>query len=197
MAGTTTGVVGRFVFQPSAPGIARVGAVDVGEIRFDFFESAAEPIAESVRSPIAEVRHVRLSAQARLFFQDEDAHWHAGQAVGGGPDVYFVRLPTWDFDLRISEDRLRVCWERTPADPLHVLLTGANETPRLRDARVPVRHLILSERAAIASATGVASSGVRLHAHQLSAALRVIRDPVQRYLLADEVGWARQIQAAS
>jgi len=34
-----------------------------------------------------------------------------------------------------------------------------------------------------------------MHAHQLSAALRVIRDPVQRYLLADEVGMGKTIQA--
>lgn len=39
------------------------------------------------------------------------------------------------------------------------------------------------------------SSGVRLHAHQMSAALRVIRDPVQRYLLADEVGMGKTIEA--
>ena len=39
------------------------------------------------------------------------------------------------------------------------------------------------------------SAGVRIHAHQISAALRIIHDPVQRYLLADEVGMGKTIQA--
>ncbi len=34
-----------------------------------------------------------------------------------------------------------------------------------------------------------------MHAHQINAALRVIRDPIQRYLLADEVGMGKTIQA--
>ncbi|KAF2418199.1 restriction endonuclease subunit R [Microbacterium sp. B35-30] len=78
---------------------------------------------------------------------------------------------------------------------MQVLLSGANETPRYRDAREPVRRLLLEERAATASATGIMSAGVRIHAHQVSAALRIIRDPVQRYLLADEVGMGKTIQA--
>jgi ATP-dependent helicase HepA len=54
---------------------------------------------------------------------------------------------------------------------------------------------LLAERAATGSATGIMSAGVRIHAHQVNAALRITRDPVQRYLLADEVGMGKTIQA--
>jgi ATP-dependent helicase HepA len=44
------------------------------------------------------------------------------------------------------------------------------------------------------SATGVMSAGVGIH-DQINAALRIIDDPIQRYLLADEVGMGKTIQA--
>jgi len=186
-------LIGHLVLHPQAPGIARVADVTGDQVRMDLFESAAQPVAESRWVPLSEVRRVRLSPQTRVFFEDGRQRWRAGRVIGGGPDVYYVRLPNSDFDLQVSEDRLRVRWERPPCDPLQVLLTGANETPRYRDAREPVRRLLLAERSATASATGIMSAGVRLHAHQISAALRIIRDPVQRYLLADEVGMGKTI----
>jgi ATP-dependent helicase HepA len=195
MGATPTENLGKFVVHSGVPGIARIGDLAGDQVRLDLFESAADPVAESLWMPVSQVRRIRLSPQTRVFFQDGRQRWRAGRILGGGPDVYHVRLPNSDVDLQVSEDRLRVRWERPPQDPLQVLLTGANETPRYRDAREPVRRLLLAERAATASATGIMSAGVRLHAHQISAALRIIRDPVQRYLLADEVGMGKTIQA--
>lgn len=195
MGASSSGDIGKFVLHPDVAGIARIGELAGGRVRLDLFESAAQPVAESRWVPLREVQRVRLSPQTRVFFQGGWGRWRAGRVLGGGPDVYHVRLPNSDVDLQVSEDRLRVRWERPPQDPLQVLLTGANETPRYRDAREPVRRLLLAERAATASATGIVSAGVRLHAHQISAALRIIRDPVQRYLLADEVGMGKTVQA--
>ena len=145
---------------------------------------------------IADVRRVLLGEQTRVYFKDGNGRWRAGRVVGGDDmAAYYVRVPNQQWDVDIAESRLRVRWEKAPRDPLQVLLSGANETPRFRDAREPVRRLLLAERAATASATGIVSSGVRIHAHQVSAALRIIRDPVQRYLLADEVGMGKTIQA--
>jgi ATP-dependent helicase HepA len=196
MGGTVrSSVVGQLVVHPNTPGIARIGDTAGDQVRLELFESAAQPVAESVWVPLSQVQRIRLGTQTRVFFQDGSHHWRAGRVIGGGPDGYYVRLPNTDVDIEVSEDRLRVRWDRPPRDPLQVLLTGANETPRHRDAREPVRRLLLAERAATASATGIMSAGVRLHAHQISAALRIIRDPVQRYLLADEVGMGKTIQA--
>lgn len=187
--------LGSAVTYRAAPGIGRVVEVERSRVRIAFFESAADPEADYVWCEIADVRRVLLGEQTRVFFQDGEDRWRSGRVVGGGPDVYFVRVPNLQVEVEIAESRLRVRWEKPPRDPVQVLLSGANETPRFRDARAPVRRLLLAERAASASATGITSSGVKMHAHQLSAALRIIRDPVQRYLLADEVGMGKTIQA--
>jgi len=187
--------VGMVVSFKGAPGLGRVGDLDGSRVRVDFFESAAEPVVGSQWLSPAEVRRVALGEQTRVFFRDSRGRWRAGRVVGGEPDGYFVRIPNMRLDLDIPETQLFVRWEMAPRDPLQVLLVGANETPRYRDVREPVRRLLVAERAATASATGIMSSGVRMHAHQIGAALRIIRDPVQRYLLADEVGMGKTIQA--
>lgn len=186
--------VGNVATYASAPGLGRVGMVDGDRVRIDFFESAAEPEVGSVWLPTTEGRRVPLGEQTRVYFQDGKRRWRAGRVVGGGPDIYFIRVPNIG-DVDLHESQLRVRWEKAPRDPLQVLLSGANETPRYRDVREPVRRLLLAERAATGSATGIMSAGVRIHAHQISAALRIIHDPVQRYLLADEVGMGKTIQA--
>lgn len=187
--------VGNLVTSPSAPGIGRVAEIDGTQVSLEFFESAAEPSAETFWRGSADVHRISLGEQTRVFFLDGNGRWRAGRVVGGGPDTYFVRMPNMRGDVDIDESRLRVRWEKPPRDPMQVLLSGANETPRYRDVREPVRRLLIAERAATASATGIMSSGVRMHAHQINAALRIIRDPVQRYLLADEVGMGKTIQA--
>ena len=188
--------VGQFVLFPNSPGVGRVAEVDeVGRrVLVQFFESVADPAAASVWVDESQAKHCRLGVQTRVFVKSEHGWW-AGRVVGGGPQVYAVRKPNMEYDLQVPEDVLRVRWERPPEDPLQVLLAGAQETPYFRDSRLPVRHLLLQERAATASATGIMSAGVNLHAHQVNAAMRILQDPTQRYLLADEVGMGKTIQA--
>lgn len=187
--------VGNFVTFTGAPGIGRIGETQGAEVRVDFFESAAEPCAESVWKRASDVRRVLLEEETRVFFQDGQGRWRAGRVIGAKDGFYYVKVPNIGGRVEIDEWNLYTRWDKAPRDPLQVLLSGANETPRYRDAREPVRRLLLEERAATASASGIMSAGVRIHAHQVSAALRIIRDPVQRYLLADEVGMGKTIQA--
>jgi len=187
--------MGNFVVFQGSSGIGRVASCDGNEVEIEFFESAAEPRAQVVRKAARDVRHTRLGEQSRVFFRDGAGKWRAGRIVGGGPDEYFVRVPNLSTDIELPEDRLRIRWEKPPKDPLQVLLAGAHESPRFRDARLPVRSWLLSERAVTGSATGIMSAGVKIHPHQVDAALRIIRDPVQRYLLADEVGMGKTVQA--
>lgn len=187
--------IGNYITFSGSPGIGRVAEVNGDRVRVEFFESPAQPVAESVWIAADQARRVSLSKQTRVFFRSGRERWRAGRIVGGGPVDYFVRVPNLRFDLQWPEADLRVRWEKPPRDPLQVLLSGANETPRYRDVREPVRRLLLAERAATASATGITSAGVSMHGHQIGTALRIIRDPIQRYLLADEVGMGKTIQA--
>lgn len=187
--------MGSLVTFDGAPGIGRVAGVEGNRAKIVFFESPAEEDAHSEWIAVECLQSVTLDKQTRVFVPMTDASWRAGRIVGGHGSDYFVRFPNVPYDLDIPDTVLRVRWDRPTKDPLQVLLAGANETPRFRDARQPVRDLLLSERAASVSATGIMSAGVQIHEHQVNAALRIINDPIQRYLLADEVGMGKTIQA--
>ena len=79
--------------------------------------------------------------------------------------------------------------------PVTVLAAGGNESAYFHDARMPLLKNLLDQRAASASTFALLSAAVELYPHQVSAALTVLSDPVQRYLLADEVGLGKTIEA--
>ncbi|WP_230540558.1 protein DpdE [Salinispora arenicola] len=188
--------VGQLVAHPSVPGIGRVGAITDREVRVDCFESVASPVVESVWVEAHECRPVRLSAQTRVFHQDPDTGaWRVGRVVGGECPAYFVRFPNVEHDVRVPEHQLRVRWERPLANPVDVLVAGAGESPYFRDARLPMLKSLTAQRAACASADALLSAAIEIFPHQVQAALTVLGDPVQRYLLADEVGLGKTIEA--
>jgi ATP-dependent helicase HepA len=194
LPGSVRPKVGMLVVHPEAPGIARIGEVDGPRLRLDLFESAATPVAAQMWTTNNQVSRCRVGVQTRVFWQDGlTGLWSAGRVIGGGPDEYFVRQS--NVDRRVAEADLRIRWDRPVADPLSVLLAGAQESPHFRDSRLPVLKDFTAQRAACASVTALPSSRVQIHAHQVQAALTVLSDPVQRYLLADEVGLGKTIEA--
>lgn len=54
---------------------------------------------------------------------------------------------------------------------------------------------LIEQRAACAGVSAFLSSAVEVYPHQVRAALTVLSDPIQRYLLADEVGLGKTIEA--
>ncbi|MDQ0770253.1 ATP-dependent helicase HepA [Pseudarthrobacter defluvii] len=192
--------IGQHVTFPGAPGIGRLTGLRADAATVEFFESVAEPSVGVRAVPRTSLRVVQLERETRVFFQDEDLQWRAGRIIAAATDSqdragYWVRLPNTFQDTLVLIACIRVRWDKKPRDPLQILLAGGNETPRFRDARQPVRALLLQDRASAASTTGIASAGVQMHSHQVAAAFRILRDPIQRYLLADEVGMGKTIEA--
>jgi ATP-dependent helicase HepA len=188
--------VGNLVVHSAVPGIGRVGEIAGKQVRLECFESVAEPVVSQIWAEASACRRVRLARQTRVFWQNPDTGlWRAGRIVGGDPSGYFVRLPNSEQDTIVAEADLRVRWDRSVANPLDVLLAGANESPYFRDARLPMLQSLVEQRAACASNPAMLSSAVEFYPHQIRAAFTVLNDPVQRYLLADEVGLGKTIEA--
>ena len=187
---------GNLVEHELVPGIGRVGDVDGDKVRVDCFESVVEPVAESWWVKATECRRVTLQDQTRVYWQNPDTgEWRAGRKVGGDPAEYFVRLPNSEYEVKVPEAELRVRWDRPIRNPVAVLVGGANESAYYSDTRLPMMRSLIRQRAACGSAFSLLSSSVETFAHQVRAAMTVISDPVQRYLLADEVGMGKTIEA--
>ncbi|MGS2616370.1 protein DpdE [Micromonospora sp. LZ34] len=192
----TTIAPGQFVRHPRIPGIGRVVARVDASVQVEAFESVAEPVVASWSLPASECRPVILPPETRVYWRDAaTGMWHTGRVIAGGPDDYAIRLPNKEFDVRVPGAELRVRWHRPVRSPVEVLAVRANESPYYRGARLPMLHSLVNQRAASANFSALVSSAIEIYPHQIDAALTVLTDPVQRYLLADEVGLGKTIEA--
>ncbi len=75
------------------------------------------------------------------------------------------------------------------------MASGGAESQYLHDRRQAAMLPLLKLRGAAQGMTALVSAGIDLAPHQVAAVRRVLTDPVQRYLLADEVGLGKTIEA--
>lgn len=188
--------VGDFVMRQGTDDIGRVGAI-ADKVRIDYFESISQPIAQSQNVAAQNLQPVLLPVGARVFWLNPDtAEWSAGRVLAKFPDaVYAVQFPFERNGLRVDGHDLRVRWNRPVSNPLHVLTAGGCESPYFYGARIPMLKSLIRQRASTASTSALVSSAAEIYPHQVRAALTVLSDPVQRYLLADEVGLGKTVEA--
>lgn len=185
-------------------GIGKVIDFDEETAEIEYFESPAGTSLRTTRVPVERIREVELTAQTRVFWLDPDENsWFAGRVDGGlvsaaainaKEDHYHVRFPN-NQDARIPVSQLYVRWLHPVEDPTHYLAARVTDTPFFSDGRSRfVRHL-MEQRAAFGGLTALASSAVELLEHQVAIVRRILADPIERYLLADEVGLGKTIEA--
>ncbi len=187
-------------------GIGKVVEVDGNHVDVDYFVSPAGPRLERRRARVEEVRPVELAPQTRVYWLDEQhAAWRAGRVDGGLIDGaalgareahYHVRFPN-DLEARIPQSRLYVRWAHPIDDPTDYLAARITDTPFFFDGRAQIVRYFAGERAAFGGLAGLASSAIDLLEHQVTIVRRVLADPIERYLLADEVGLGKTVEAGA
>ncbi len=155
-------------------------------------QDSATPYRETV--PRASLKRLVLTPELRVFWRDKSERWRSGRIIETNVhgDIH-VRGHEWEGFLR--QEQLFVRWDRPLADPVGFGAAGLLESPLLADMRRPFLQSILRQRSASHGMRAALSSCIELHEHQIETAWRVLQDPVQRYLLADEVGLGKTIEA--
>jgi len=185
-------------------GIGKLIDLDPPWAEVEYFTSPAGPSLVRVQVQTSSVRPVELSSQTRIFWFDPARHvWLAGRVDGGlvsaraiqaTEDHYHVRFPNGQ-DARIPISQLYTRWAHPIDDPTDYLAARITDTPFWFDARSNIVRHISAERAAFGGVTGLASAAVELLEHQVTIVRRILADPIERYLLADEVGLGKTIEA--
>ncbi|MBX7133595.1 MAG: hypothetical protein K1X67_13050 [Fimbriimonadaceae bacterium] len=80
-------------------------------------------------------------------------------------------------------------------DVLKAVQVGAVEDPEPYLARRDLAKQLIQQRAACRGYDGVPSSAIGFYDHQLETLQRVLQDPICRFILADEVGLGKTIEA--
>lgn len=184
-------------------GFVRLGS-DVGRcVEFDdqeaiveFFDAPVDGGLSRVTVPRDSVLPTQLEMQSRVWWRHEES-WRVGRVVGvpeSGDPKYLIALAGGQA-AEVDPAELHPRWDRPISDPVRLLEARTTETRFFHRQRHEYMSAWLALESAAEGLPGVMSSGVELHEHQVRAARRVLLDPVRRYVLADEVGLGKTIEA--
>lgn len=187
--------IGDLVVVDNDLGIGKVTEVYDDEVVIQYFDSPANFSTHEETVSAQDAQQAYLFQETLVYYYDYDTtHWSLGRVLGPVPEGYRVQFPNEKiFDFKPSE--LFVRWNRPIEHPVELLAQQMTYTPMWQDARLSFQHEMLKQRQACAGIASVLSSSISLESHQLAAVRRVLSDHKQRYLLADEVGLGKTIEA--
>lgn len=122
--------------------------------------------------------------------------WRAGRVlcpVSAG--AYLIRFPNAKQPEEVPSLEVFARCNLPISDPSEFLAARITETPFWHQRRSAFVKATVDQRQLCAGMSGLLSSCIDLEAHQIEVVRRVLQDPVQRYLLADEVGLGKTIEA--
>ncbi|AWW37545.1 protein DpdE [Streptomyces cadmiisoli] len=161
----------------------------------EYFDTPGQHPGERRRHTVPRegLKRFALAPETRVFWSTGTA-WRSGRVIATSAhrDIH-VRARNWEGYL--PEKDLYVRWDQSLTDPVGFASAGLLESPLLADMRRPFLQSTLTQRSAAHGMRGALSSGIELYEHQVETVWRVLQDPVQRYLLADEVGLGKTIEA--
>lgn len=153
----------------------------------------SDPVVREIKQDLIE--HVTLAEQTRIYHFDEAVGvWEIGRLLDDHGDSQLVQFPN-SKTKHLKSDGVFVRWAPPIKDPTPFLANRINESPRFSDARSAFVRSQMRQRAASIGMSALLACAVELEAHQIEVVRRILQDPVQRYLLADEVGLGKTIEA--
>lgn len=187
---------GTLVELPGQQGIGKLQSAAGGRCTVSIFHSVLR--SEEIECEVGAVIRAYLSPQTRVYVLDDD-RMRVGRISDysrqeNGLVTYEVRFPNGT-QKDFSEIDLFVRPWNAPEDPAEMLAVGAAESQYLHDRRQAALTQIRSLTRAAQGLTSLLSAGIDFVPHQVAAVRRVLSDPIQRYLLADEVGLGKTIEA--
>lgn len=178
-------------------GIGKVIEASQEEAKIEYFCSIGQRISRIL--PLSSLKRVKLQPQTRCYLWSRtQERWLIGRIAAWDDEQskYQIRLPDGRIALA-GEAALYVRCNRPIDDPIDTLAMKAQETPYFHDRRLPFVQSLIQQRAISRGMTGLISANIELYPHQVEVVRRVLEDPIQRYLLADEVGLGKTIEAGT
>ncbi len=178
-------------------GIGSIIEAKGNEVLVGYFDSPAIETRTVQTVPSSTVRPVQLDQQRRVYFKaPETLAWQVGRVLDyqAADQKYLVQFPNGDRRM-VLESSLQTRWLKPIADPTDQLAFALNETAYWHNGRASFVRSLFNQRRACGGMTAILSSAIDIETHQVAVVRRVLQDSLQRYLLADEVGLGKTIEA--
>lgn len=178
-------------------GIGKVIETSNFDAVIEYFCSIGQRIRKTL--PLNSLEWVKLQRQTRCYLWSESQEtWSLGRIFAWDEysGKYQIDLPDRKTTFA-AEQEIYVRCDRPIEDPIETLVMKGHETPYFHNQRLPFVRCLIEQRAISRGMTGLISANINLYPHQVEVVRRVLEDPIQRYLLADEVGLGKTIEASA
>jgi ATP-dependent helicase HepA len=183
------------IINAEKDGFGKIIHIDGQWVVVEYFDS---PVIENnyrVKVPHTSITPKSLRRNTRVFIFDEIANqWHIGRVREDDGEGLEVRL-AHQKDVYLPYERVFVRWKRPIANPVDFLGNFVTETPQYAESRSGFMRSYINQRGVAFGLSALLSSSIELEPHQVDVVRRVLSDHTQRYLLADEVGLGKTIEA--
>jgi ATP-dependent helicase HepA len=183
--------------QSSTLGIGKLRSVsgDIGTV--EYFISVKDRLSRQVKLQLLQRVQLQRHTRCYLWLEDED-RWQIGRIESWDPyqQLYEIALPDKGYRYTTEQD-LQVRCLVPIEDPTSVLIFKGHETPFFHTYRSAFVRCLTEQRAISHGMPGLFSANIALYRHQVEVVRRVLEDPIQRYILADEVGLGKTIEAGA
>ena len=184
-----------FIRGAETDGVGKIVGSEGGRAVVEYFDSPSVDGRNCRTVPTSQVVRKALGRNTRVHTFDELSNeWRIGRVREDDGAGVEVRLAD-KVDIYFSYDQVFVRWKRPIQDPVVFLCHFVTETPIYAQARSNFLQSYLTQRGGAFGVSALLSSSIELEPHQVGVIRRVLTDPSQRYLLADEVGLGKTIEA--
>ncbi|RJQ27558.1 DEAD/DEAH box helicase [Candidatus Parcubacteria bacterium] len=178
-----------------ALGYAKVIDVNDSKITVEYFDSPANVSRHTNQVPKSQIIQKKLGGNTRVyFFIESSGTWLVGRVkedLGDGLDVRFPGMK----DMFLGYKNVFVRWKKPITNPIDYLGKLITETPQYAEDRSGFLSTYIAQRRATWGISALLSSVIELEPHQVNVVRKILSDPSQRYMLADEVGLGKTIEA--
>jgi ATP-dependent helicase HepA len=183
--------------QENTLGIGKLLSVSGDTATVEYFISVSDRFQHQVETQSLQQVQLQRHTRCYLWLEDED-RWQIGRVDVWHPDQqqYEIALPDKGYRYA-AEKALYVRCNIPIEDPTSVLIFKGHETPFFHTYRSAFVRNLTEQRAISHGMPGLFSANIALYRHQVEVVRRVLEDPIQRYLLADEVGLGKTIEAGA
>ena len=192
--------IGELVRSEYFSGIGKVvlinEEIDLAEV--SFFESPLSSDSRILKSPIKELSLAKMHDEAVIYCKSsQSTDWKRARYGGSRPSgrhLVIYRSGEQE-ELDISNIYILNLSDNNTIDAKAFLASRTTDTPFFSTWRSDFIKAYIEQRASCLSISSILNSGVDLEVHQIAVVKKVLQDDVKKYVLADEVGLGKTIEA--
>lgn len=190
-------ILGDLVTSKAFKGVGKILGINNKKYQISFFYSPMDSHAGVIEIDMDLIRKYKLYSEQVVYFFDKKTNlWRRARYIGPfNENKHLLFFRKEERELSELAEIFVLNTQNEWVDPSQFLKTFSNDAPYYYPLRENFIKAYIRQRAACCSIGAILSSSIELEVHQLAVVKRVLQDPIKKYLLADEVGLGKTIEA--